>query len=474
MVFGGLLVAAQAWPAPASADVSLSGAPGKQPFVIVKDGAWCWFQDERAVLVNNTLYVGSAVSSGWHNGAAHQGNIDVTDFDLVNQAKGRTAVLHANLELDDHDAPALWVRPDGRLVAAYAKHGRENAFYFRISDESRSRWEPERTWTDTHNNRSRLTYANLVFLQGENKPRGRLYNFMRGLEGELKPGYVFSDDAGESWTRGGVFIDVPNYSGMHHRPYVKYATDGQTRVHFLFTEGHPRNHNNSIHHLMYEDGYLLSTNGTRIAPLSTGIHDPASTASLVFHGDGDHVAWTSDLHLDKLGRPVGVFSVRRRKMGAKQGSADRAPTKQGTVADDAGTDIRYHYARWNGTTWSQHYIAHGGSGLYAKEADYSGNIALDPQDVDTVYFSTNVHPVSGVRLCSAADGRQHYEIFRGRTTDGGVGWVFEAVTADSSVDNIRPVVPVSPTDRGDLILWMRGQYRAYTDYETEIVGLSAS
>jgi hypothetical protein len=238
----------------------------------------------------------------------------------------------------------------------------------------------------------------------------RVYNFVRGLEGELKPGYVFSDDAGKSWTRGGVFIDVPNYSGMQHRPYVKIATDGQTRVHFVFTEGHPRNNNNSIHHLMYEDGYLLSTNGSRIAPLSTGIHDPASTASLVFHGDGDHVAWTSDLHLDKLGRPVGVFSVRRKNMGAKQGSADEAPTRQGTVADDTGTDIRYHYARWNGTTWSQHNIAHGGSGLYAKEADYSGNIALDPQEVDTVYFSTNVHPASDRR-----DERGRRESWRRRS-----------------------------------------------------------
>jgi hypothetical protein len=176
----------------------------------------------------------------------------------------------------------------------------------------------------------------------------------------------------------------------------------------------------------------------------------------VFAGDPDNVGWVSDIHLDSKGDPVGVFSVQKNSAGLPDG--------------EAGEDLRYHYARWNGRDWEQHEIAYAGGKLYPGEDDYSGNIALDPASLDTVYLSADANPVSGEPLKSAADGKRHYEIFRAVTSNGGATWEFTPITSDSAQDNLRPIVPVAP-DGSRVVLWLRGTYRAYTDYDLEAVGL---
>jgi hypothetical protein len=44
------------------------------------------------------------------------------------------------------------------------------------------------------------------------------------------------------------------------------------------------------------------------------------------------------------------------------------------------------------------------------------------------------------------------------------------VTRDSTADNLRPIVPRTE-GRDELLLWLRGRYRSYTDYDLEVVGL---
>ena len=44
------------------------------------------------------------------------------------------------------------------------------------------------------------------------------------------------------------------------------------------------------------------------------------------------------------------------------------------------------------------------------------------------------------------------------------------MTHDSTLDNLRPIVPQT-AGRDELLLWLRGSYRAYTDYALEAVGL---
>ena len=91
----------------------------------------------------------------------------------------------------------------------------------------------------------------------------------------------------------------------------------------------------------------------------------------IFAGDAADIAWTSDIRLDRAGRPYVAYSVRKAPVGAPPNSA--------------GDDHRYHYARWNGKQWDDHEIAYAGSCLYSSELDYTGNITLDPGDPDTHY-----------------------------------------------------------------------------------------
>jgi hypothetical protein len=350
----------------------------------------------------------------------------VTSYDLQTGITGRFE-LHDRLQLDDHDSPAFLARPDGRILAFYAKHGPENRFYYRISGvNDPGTWSPVREFAPSGT--TRLTYSNLYRLSAE---RNRIYDFFRGLDGKSKPSYAFSDDGGENWKTGGIVIQSPAA-----RPYVRYASDGVSSIHMFYTEGHPRDFDNSVYHV--SEGLREPDEGTRI-----------------FEGGPDQVAWTADIELDVKGYPYVGYSVQMDSAGL--------PSRQG------GEDLRYRYARWDGRQWRDYPMAYAGGRLYAGEDDYSGLVALHPHDPATVFISTDADPASGRPLVSGTDGRRHYEIFKGNTPDGGKAWTWTPVTRDSTVDNLRPIVPKWPGSRTAL-LWLRGTYRAYTDYDLEVVG----
>jgi len=44
------------------------------------------------------------------------------------------------------------------------------------------------------------------------------------------------------------------------------------------------------------------------------------------------------------------------------------------------------------------------------------------------------------------------------------------MTEHSTADNIRPVVPIWRSDQR-IVLWLRGAYRAYTNYDLAVVGI---
>ncbi len=414
------------------------------------DGAWCWFQDERAIVHAGQLIIGS-VAAGAHD-LDRTGDVDAVTYNLATGERTLTELhhylAHGRNEYDDHNAPAFLVRPDGRVLAVYAKHGPENLFYYRISESPKAvRWQPERTFSPSES--SRITYSNLFRLGAEN----RVYNFFRGLDNTWKPSYVFSDDDGESWQAGTVVINVP--TERRHRPYVKYASNGADAIHLLYTEAHPHVYTTSIYHAFYRDGQLHQSDGGVIRSLREGLRRPEE-GTRVFQGDPNHVAWTCDLALDRKGNPYAAFSV--------QVDGEGIPIGAG------GLDHRYYYARWDGSRWHVHEMAHAGTRLYWQQDHYTGNVALDPDDPNTVYISTNADPATGKPLRSRADGGRHFEIYRGVTSDGGASWRWIAITKDSRADNIRPIVPAWDREHTAL-LWMRGAYTTYMNYNLDIVGL---
>lgn len=425
------------------ATLFITGGAAADFVTLNDDGGWCWFEDERALIVGERLIAGT-VAMGTRD-PARKGDVDVVSYDLKSGLIVRRT-LHHRLEADDHNSPAFVRRTDGRLLAMYAKHNPENRIYYRITirPDDASEWGDERIFVPSET--SRVTYSNLHLLTGENSGRGRLYDFFRGLDNSFKPSWMFSDDQGETWAAGGLLVDFPG--PVRHRPYVKYASDGATTIHFAFTEGHPSNHDNSIYHAYYRDGRLHRSDGTVIRALRDGPVVPAE-ATRIFAADPNNVGWVHDLALDGQGRPRLVYSVQKDSAGLGRGQG--------------GHDLRYRFARWNGSAWQDAEIAYAGARLYAGEDDYAGGISLHPDDEKTVFISTNVDPVTGAKSTSG-----HYEILRGTLRDGGLAFTWVPVTANSPTDNLRPIVP-SWTRGKTALLWLRGKYTAYTHYDQAVV-----
>jgi hypothetical protein len=139
---------------------------------------------------------------------------------------------------------------------------------------------------------------------------------------------------------------------------------------------------------------------------------------------------------------------------------------------EAGEDHRYRFAHWDGQNWHEEEMAFAGSRLYPREDDYTGLVALYPGKPNIAYISTDVNPENGEALISSSDNERHYEIFKGVRARTG-GWSWTPVTENSSTDNLRPIIP-KPSNGKTAVLWLRGEYRTYTDYSLEVVGMILS
>lgn len=81
------------------------------------------------------LILGSVANRAGTDGANRWGNVEITTYDLKGKRLLGTAVLHEHLQDDDHAAPALLLRTDGRILAVYAKHGSDKLMRSRTSTQ---------------------------------------------------------------------------------------------------------------------------------------------------------------------------------------------------------------------------------------------------------------------------------------------------------------------------------------------------
>ncbi|CAN5262863.1 hypothetical protein BH09ACT11_BH09ACT11_10920 [soil metagenome] len=414
------------------------------------NGGWCWYQDERVVVDRSTqtLLVGSVANRDGLRGEQRGGNVDLTAYTADGQVQ--TTVLHRGLENDDHVAPALWVRPDGRYLAMYTKHRTDRLVRYRISRNPHDarHWRPEQTFDfdQVAEDGFGVTYSNLIYLSTER----RLYNFVRA-DGR-SPNIMTSTDLGNTWRWRGRLTSSRTVGYVNG--YFKYFSNGVDRIDVVATEHHPRNFNTSIYHGYIKAKMLHRSDGTVVdknifAGRSVAPHDltPVWRAD---PEDGDQRltrAWPTDIASDASGRPVITFTAR----------ADDVPV------DSAGLlDHRFFYATWAAGRWRALQIARAGAALYEAEGDYTGLAAIDPSRTRRIYISTPVDPRS-------AEPTEHHEIYRGVTSDRGRSWQWTAVTWNSASDNLRPVVPVW---RGrHAVLWLRGTYTTQHDYDLRVVGL---
>jgi len=382
----------------------------------IDDGAWCWFQDPRAL-----RHVGACDKIYW-GFVTKTGDIKINSYDCKNH-KRDTFTLRSTLDINDHAAPAILIRHDRRIVVFYSKHN-ANTMYWRISTnpEDITAFGDEMSFTGDG---LQVCYPNPIQLTGEDN---KIYLFYRKRTGESptleRESYRASTD-GEDFETEQDIIDVGN------RTYVKAISNGIDKIHFCVTKSdNVTGIHKHIYYCYYSHGNYYKADGTKIgAALLLG----ESSLEKVYDSDatGNYQAWIWDIALDSDGNPCIVFA---------------------TFVSDI--DHRYNYARWTGSAWEVHEITSAGGCLYVTEPHYSGGISLDKEDPSIVYLS---------KLVSS-----QWEIQKFKTIDGGKSWETPvSMTFDSPKKNIRPVAVRNRSVRFP-VFWMYGDYTTYTDYETTI------
>ncbi len=382
------------------------------------DGAWCWFGDPRAVYfkgINEQTYFSWVTKSGDMEVAAYNHKTGVYT----------KKTLYAKLQIDDHNNPSIFIRDDGRLVVFFSKHSSGPMHRFiSTNPEDISSWGTDYTFG------TNVTYPNPF------KIGNQIAVFFRDIN--WHPSIAISTDNGQTFGTTQQFIQ-----GGGGRPYIKYCSDKNGTIHFAFTDGHPRDSYNKVYYACYKNGKFYKADGTYIKDFTgsaTALNLDTYEAEVVYDASAGK-GWVWDIAIDKLGNPVVVYA-----------------------SFPSNTDHRYNYAKWDGTKWTNLELTKAGKwfeqtpvGVTEPEPNYSGGISLDANNTSVVYLSK---PVNNV-----------FEIFKWTSKDSGVTWDSLAITQNTSPDliNVRPIVPRNHKPGYFDVLWMKGKYIYYTNYNTSVL-----
>lgn len=431
---GGPAVSEQPWPEGslsyafrASDPVRVSARTQKsvtgEPVVLSDDGAWCAFQNPRAVYVEGRR---RRTCAGW---VTSDGRLQVGAYD---HETGNIEVqtIKKRWIADDHGAPSLLALPDRRLMLFYARPDRRGLYCRTTSRPERiDRWRSKVCITDM----KPVLHPQPVYLSRER----RYFVFWRGLSS--RPTFSTSRD-GRTWSDPRILIRDEGREGAECFPFFLVASDGVGSMHFVFTDDDPRREPaNSIYYLRYEAGEFFRADGTRVGTLET-LPVAHRESDQVFCGSsGWGKACVGDLAIGRDGRAVLVYV--------------RMP--------DVDEHI-YHYARWTGDAWADYEMTSGGrwfpqtpEGEGEPESHYSGGLALDPGDPAIVYLSRQVDDT--------------FILERWRTGDGGQSWTAERLPDGKAPRNVRPVVPAGGSAPAAAVLWMQGNYVGPGQFRTAIV-----
>lgn len=453
----------------ATTDHAWASAPDRVAgnlIMLDENGGWSWFQDERVIhdAEGQQLVFSSVANYVGHAGERRDADVDVTTFALATGRRTRVAVSNVPTRGvgDDHNAAALWQRPDGRYLAMYTghlyhRHGVPESFYrITTSPSDGSGWGPEHTFAWPANDTIEpidddVTYSNLLYLSAED----RLYNIARAAD--RTPSIMVSDDRGATWRYAGKLsvTDADGQQGQYSNGYFKLSSNGVDRFDFIATEHHPWHFNTSIYHGYVHGGRTYAGNGNlvdddifdEVAP------EPAQLASVWRASEvadtSYHHAWTVDLERDEHGGLYALFTTRYGRSIASEFPGD--------------ADHRLFYGRFDGSQWHTTELAKMGGPLHPHQKDYTGLGAIHPNDPNKVYVSTPFDPRYGSQT-------PQYEIYEGVTRDGGASWAWTAITCNSTVDNLRPIIPAWDASH-TAVLWLRGRYRHMRAYDLGVVGI---
>lgn len=378
------------------------------------NGAWSWFTDPRAIRYADTTLIGFVT---------REGDVDIGAFDHSNRSF-LTHRLSKRLDRNDHASPALLRRGDGRILAFYSAHNGADLLY-RMTErpDDITEWLPEGRIPDDGAGDFGFTYPNPVQVAAE---PDRIFLFFRGRD--WNPRLSISDDGGHTWGKATSLLRAPG------RPYVKVFGDGST-IHIAYTDGHPHEEpGNRVLYLAYRGGGFHRADGTRIGSLDTlplgpdhgdTVFEPTPSAP----GPG----WIWDVAADNAGRPVIAFA---------------------TIVDSR--THAYHYARFHGGRWQTREVAGGGGSTQVEEEGaYSAGLTIDKGNPG--------------RLFVARWADRSWRLESIVTPDGGDTWERHTL-AESEGDEkfLRPAAVRGHNGDDVVVLWMRGRYDHYRDYDTQL------
>lgn len=338
--------------------------------ILQHDGCWSWWSLPQAVYDSSTgrTFTG-CVEAG---GAVKLAQYD-SKYQVIQQLHVRT------LASDDHDAPAVIVLAAGgsnagKVLAAYSGHALASYSWLSTSVGSILAGTEQQLENGTS---TFCTYCQLFQMGDTNQT---VYWFHR--YGNSSGSYIwrlrYSTDGGSTW--GGAF---QLWSGSGNA-YCRGAMNGANRIDFYVTSVHPNSGNNVLSHF-----YLsINANGTFSLSQSDGTSIGTYTAT------GTQVTGAT-LPLDDS-TPTTVSKI---VTGASTWNWDAAAYSGTpyvayatfTTASTTHDTHAYSQASWSGSAWVATSVSNGGSyvpnWLFSAEAEYSGGIALDPNNANSVYVS---------------------------------------------------------------------------------------
>jgi hypothetical protein len=402
---------------------------------LTNDGTWCWFSDPRAI-----YYSEDKIVTGW---VKKDGSVEIASLNTTTGEK-ETENINPQMEVDDHNNPAFAILPDGNIFTMYAWHSTSKGVISNTttngsdvhSFKGNVVFKPKTDKLLEQFPRETYTYANPYVLKAE---ENKLFSFGRWIG--FKPNMIISDDNGKTWGEQYVIICNEPFD-PDNRPYAKYYSDGDSKIHMIYTNGHPRNEKfNSVYYCYYENGAFWKADGTKICNLSE-LPFSIEDGSLVYQASTETGrAWIADV-VEKNGVPFILYS--------------RHPEE---------TDHRYHYTWYNAGAhkWEDTELCKAGKwfpqtqeGEVEREPHYMGNMTFNPRNPDVVYLSREVNGI--------------FEIEKYVTNNGGKSWEITPITENSQYDNVRPYVPrYLPENAKTVVLWMENKkYIHYTNFHTSI------
>lgn len=415
--------------------------------VFKQDGAWTWFNDERVVVDVDAgaLILGAAQSDA---------SVEVVIHDLStgqNSQKSLGTLSYA----DENTNPGFVITAPGEYVAVYAHHSVDcNTYWSRFTGDSWSITEtfdwgteelgcPVGWYGIKHNNPWRLS------------EEGRIYNFTRSSEST--PDFLVSTDDGKSWEYGGQLTAQPT-QGLNLGNY-KFWGNGKNRIDFFATEFHPRDVNGSIYHGYIQGGKSYDSFGNLIDNDVFDRESPQLTEFTNVFSVGDSIGSAP------LNRPWNLDVVRYQD--GTVGVLWQGRENQCGKCRNPGHHLVY--SRFDGEAWISTRLVKGGRTLYRDysdwwEEDFLGGGALDPDDPNVIYVSTNIDPRDEDIVLDV------HEIWKGVTCDSGATFTWEPVTMNSEHENLRPTVPAWG-EQNTALLWFRGDYQTAQEFDTDIVGI---